>query len=252
MSIKIVIPSHKRHDNVISKKIVKNPIICVAENQKELYAEYNPECEIVTHPNDVIGLIPKRNWMAKYFGELFMIDDDISSVHQMFLPPKCDEGVTIKPDKVNVIINNLYEMAKMLDVHCFGFCNVPTPIMFDEFQWLRLNKNITGCSYGVIFNDNTKWDERLKLKEDFLISSYMLYKERKILTDLRYCFMQQGTMVRPGGLSGIRNQDTERQSILLLKKMFGDSIQIKTSKRSNGKDEYCSKLKYNISAKYKI
>ena len=77
MSLKIVIPSHKRHDRVFSKKLVVDPIICVAKSQEAIYKEYNPECEIVCHPDDVIGLVPKRNWMAKHFGELFMFDDDV-------------------------------------------------------------------------------------------------------------------------------------------------------------------------------
>ena len=53
-NLKIVIPSHKRHDRVFAKKLVNNPIICVAESQADLYRQYNPECEIVTHPDDVI------------------------------------------------------------------------------------------------------------------------------------------------------------------------------------------------------
>ena len=74
MPLKIVIPSHKRHDAVFSKKLVTDPIICVAESQAEQYRQYNPDCEIVAHPDDVVGLIPKRNWMAEYFGDLFMLE----------------------------------------------------------------------------------------------------------------------------------------------------------------------------------
>lgn len=42
-NLKIVIPSHKRHDRVFSKKLVNNPIICVAESQEGIYREYNPD-----------------------------------------------------------------------------------------------------------------------------------------------------------------------------------------------------------------
>lgn len=88
MSLKIVIPSHKRHDMVLAKKLVVDPIICVAESQSDLYRQHNPECEIVTHPDDVIGLIPKRNWMAKHFGELMMLDDDVHAVKNLY----CEKG----------------------------------------------------------------------------------------------------------------------------------------------------------------
>ena len=46
MPCKIVIPSHKRHDRVFAKKLVNDPIICVAESQADLYQQFNPECEI--------------------------------------------------------------------------------------------------------------------------------------------------------------------------------------------------------------
>ena len=120
MSLPIVIPSHKRHDKVFAKKLVLNPIICVAESQADLYRQYNPDCEIVTHPDDVIGLIPKRNWMAKHFGELFMIDDDVHAVKNLVVE-KGEPGVIRDPERVTEIINSLYELACMLDVHLFGF-----------------------------------------------------------------------------------------------------------------------------------
>lgn len=95
MCCKIVIPSHKRHDKVVSKKLVNNPIICVAKSQLELYKEYNPECEIVTHPNNIVGLIPKRNWMLEKFGELFMVDDDVFAFNKVSYALNEDTG-TIK------------------------------------------------------------------------------------------------------------------------------------------------------------
>ena len=51
----------------------------------DLYQQFNPECEIVTHPDDVMGLIPKRNWMAKHFGELFMLDDDVHACKPIYV-----------------------------------------------------------------------------------------------------------------------------------------------------------------------
>ena len=234
MSLPIVIPSHKRHDKVFAKKLVLNPIICVAESQADLYRQYNPDCEIVTHPDDVIGLIPKRNWMAKHFGELFMIDDDVHAVKNLVVE-KGEPGVIRDPERVTEIINSLYELACMLDVHLFGFTSRISPVMYDESGFYSLSKMITGCSYGVRYNKNVWWNEEIKLKEDFWISCYMKYKERRILTDLRYNFSQKSTFVNAGGLAAFRNQEEERRSILFIKKNFGDSIQLKgaTNSRRN-------------------
>lgn len=250
MSLPIVIPSHKRHDKVFAKKLVLNPIICIAESQADLYRQFNPECEIVTHPDDVIGLIPKRNWMAKHFGELFMIDDDVHAVKNLVVE-KGEPGVIRDPEKVTEIINSLYELACMLDVHLFGFTSRISPVMYDESGFYSLSKMITGCSYGVRYNKNVWWNEEIKLKEDFWISCYMKYKERRILTDLRYNFSQKSTFVNAGGLAAFRNQEEERRSILFIKKNFGDSIQLKGA-TNNGKDKTKQMVEYNISCKFRF
>ena len=250
MSLPIVIPSHKRHDKVFAKKLVLNPIICVAESQADLYSQYNPDCEIVTHPDDVIGLIPKRNWMAKHFGELFMIDDDVHAVKNLVVE-KGEPGVIRDPERVTEIINSLYELACMLDVHLFGFTSRISPVMYDESGFYSLSKMITGCSYGVRYNKNVWWNEEIKLKEDFWISCYMKYKERRILTDLRYNFSQKSTFVNAGGLAAFRNQEEERRSILFIKKNFGDSIQLKGA-TNNGKDKTKQMVEYNISCKFRF
>ena len=250
MSLPIVIPSHKRHDKVFSKKLVLNPIICVAESQADLYRQFNPECEIVTHPDDVIGLIPKRNWMAKHFGELFMIDDDVHAVKNLVVE-KGEPGVIRDPERVTEIINSLYELACMIDVHLFGFTSRISPVMYDESGFYSLSKMITGCSYGVRYNKNVWWNEEIKLKEDFWISCYMKYKERRILTDLRYNFSQKSTFVNAGGLAAFRNQEEERRSILFIKKNFGDSIQLKGA-TNNGKDKTKQMVEYNISCKFRF
>lgn len=250
MPLKIVIPSHKRHDKVYAKKLVKDPIICVAESQADIYRRYNPDCEIVTHPDDVIGLIPKRNWMAKHFKDLFMLDDDVHVLKSLIIE-KGESGVIRDPNKVTQIIENLYELSIMLNVHLFGFTSRISPVMYDETGYLSLSKMITGCAYGVRYNKNTWWSEDIKLKEDFWISCYMKYKERKILTDLRYNFSQKGTFVNAGGLAAIRNQAEERKSILYIKKHFGDSINLKGA-TNNGKDKTKQLVEYNITCKFKF
>lgn len=248
MSLRIVIPSHKRHDRVFAKYLVEDPIICVAKSQVDLYKEFNPDCEIVAHPDDIIGLIPKRNWMAKHFKELFMLDDDVDACKRLY----SEKGETARvksPKEITGIINNLYDIACLLDVHCFGFTSRISPVMYDETNWLCLDKMITGCSYGVRYNKNVWWNEELKLKEDFWISCYMKYTERRVLTDLRYNFEQKSTFVNAGGLSAIRNQEEEQRAILLIKKHFGDCIKLK-GQGNNGKNMTRSMVQYNISATF--
>ena len=248
MSVPIVIPSHKRHDRVYAKNVVNDAIICVAESQAELYREFNPDNEIVTHPDDVVGLIPKRNWMARHFGDLFMLDDDVHACKKLYVE-KGEAARVNDRAAVTAIINELYELACMMDIHVFGFTSRISPVMYDETEYLSLDKMITGCSYGVRYNENVWWNEELKLKEDFWISSYVKFTERKVLTDLRYNFEQKNTFVNAGGLSAIRNQEEEQRSILLIRKYFGDCIKLK-GQGNNGRNKTRSMVQYNITANY--
>lgn len=240
--IKVVIPSYKRAERVKSKILVPNPIICVSESEFDEYKHYNPECEIVTHPDSVKGLIPKRNWMMNHFEELFMIDDDVDYVSRFYT----EDGDTLKqrvtdPHYIQGKINELYDLAKMVGAPLFGFAKQSHPTSYRE-NWFSLSHMITGCAYGIIKQPDLYWNEELKLKEDFWISCLVKYKYRKILTDRRFFFKQSDTFVNQGGLSEFRNNKTEMNNILELRRTFGEVVKKKASTGKNSND----KIKNNI------
>lgn len=228
MSFNIVIPSHKRAERVYSKDLVTDPIICVAKSQYDEYKYYNPECEIVCHPDNIIGLVPKRNWMVNHFGELFMIDDDVTGFQPVYRPLGESSARITDKEYIRNCIERLWRIACLIDVNLFGFNSVPNPINYRPFKPYSLKKGITGCAYGVRKSPNTLWPENLKVKEDFWINGYIKYTERKILVDNRYNFNQKDTFVNSGGLASIRNKDVEEQSILFIKKSFGDVVKLKS------------------------
>jgi hypothetical protein len=244
MNCKIVIPSHKRHDNVITTKLVNNPIICVEQSQYEIYREYNPDYEIVAHPDNIVGLIPKRNWMLDHFGDMFMMDDDLMYFNKLYI--ELGEVSRIKnKELVNLKIQQLYELAKLTGINLFGFTKNPRPEQLNVFKPYSLSHSITGCAYGVIKSENIKWDESFKLKEDYLISCYVKYTERKILIDRKYNFAQKDTFKSSGGLAHIRNNDEELRNILRLKKYFGNVISLKKTRKSASlKKEYDVTIKF--------
>ena len=198
-SIKIVIPSYKRADKVLTKDIIKDAIICVPDSQKEEYAEYCPNNEIVCHPDEIKGLVPKRNWMVQKFGELFMMDDDIAGIQKVYGKMNDSALVDKDPERNYKRVQELYDMAKCFGVHLFGFSPNFGPLYFNEFKPLRLDSKITGCAYGVIKSPNTWWPEDLKLKEDFWISGLVKYQERMILCDCRFYVCQKNTFDSGGG-----------------------------------------------------
>ena len=227
MSLSIVIPSYKRPERVLAKHLVSDPIICVAKSEEAAYREYNPDCEIVTHPDSVKGLPPKRNWMVQHFGELFMLDDDVYEFQPQFYEQEVSSCNILSPVKTRYIIERLWTISKMLGISLFGFSKSQRPMFFKPNKPYVLSERVTGCSYGVIKSKNTFWPDGLKLKEDFWISGYIKYTERMVLIDKRYAFKQKDTFVNPGGLSSIRNKDTELEAMLQIKRYFGDCVKIK-------------------------
>lgn len=227
MSLNIVIPSYKRPERVLSKKLVSNPIICVSESERGVYSEMNPDCEIVCHPDSVKGLPAKRNWMVQHFGELFMLDDDVFEFQPQYYDSETSCHNITNPDIVRKIIERLYTISKMLNVHLFGFSKSQRPLFYDPAKPYVMDERVTGCSYGVIKSKNTFWPKDLVLKEDFWISGYVKYTERMVLIDKRYAFKQKDTFVNPGGLAEFRNTDREKEAMIYIKRHFGNCVKIK-------------------------
>lgn len=227
MSLNIVIPSYKRPERVLSKSLVTNPILCVSESEVDAYREFNPECEIVAHPDSVKGLPAKRNWMVKHFGELFMMDDDVFEIQPQYYGPGISTANLTNPDVNRRIIERLWVVAKMLNVHLFGFSKSQRPVFYKPSKPYVMNERVTGCAYGVIQSKNTFWPDDLVLKEDFWISGYVKFTERMVLIDKRYAFKQKDTFVNPGGLSEFRNKDRELDGMLKIREYFGECVRIK-------------------------
>ena len=78
MEVKIVIPSHRRADRVKTLGVAPGAILCVPKAQEGAYRKHNPGAELSAHPDDVIGLAAKRNWICERFGDVMMLDDDLT------------------------------------------------------------------------------------------------------------------------------------------------------------------------------
>lgn len=201
----------------------------MCQNQRGgAYREMNPDCEIVTHPDTVKGLPAKRNWMVQHFGELFMLDDDVIEFQPLYYDEETSCANITNPGVTRKIIEKLWTVAKMLNVHLFGFSKNQRPLFYDPSKPYVMDERVTGCSYGVIKSPNTFWPKDLVLKEDFWISGYVKFTERLVLIDKRYAFKQKDTFVNPGGLSEYRNTDRELDAMMYIKKHFGDCVKIKS------------------------
>lgn len=226
--IKIIIPSHKRHDRVTSKTLVENPILCVAKDQEPLYREHNPGVEIVTHPNDLIGLARKRQWCYEYFKDLWMMDDDVIEIKKVY-----DEDYDLDSQTVTRALQNIYELAKDLNIFLFGISKNPRPNQYSSHSPIALTGIISGGVCGI--RDPKKSNLRFNadlLNNDFWISFLNAYVNRKCLIDKRFAFIQKDTFANPGGLAEFRTKDAMENDYHEMKKYFGDSVYLKKDRKS--------------------
>jgi len=222
--VKVVIPSHKRADRIQTKHVVANAIICVPDSQKAEYMEYNSENEIITHPDSVKGLTLKRQWIYEHFGDVMMLDDDITAFRRLYT----SSNYLVKNKReVWEIIQTTAQNARQAGVFLFGFNKNPSPMAYRSHKPISLTGYVTGCATGLLKGSKLYYDGRINCNEDFWISALNAHYHRMIWKDNRFTFIQKDTFVNPGGLSEFRNMEAERQDFEYLKSKFGDIIQLK-------------------------
>jgi len=231
--IPIVIPSYQRAKKVISKNLVINPIICVPESEKDEYIEYNKDVEVITHPDNVIGLALKRQWIYEKFGDVFMLDDDVKCFVRKYLELKNNKYSDITDKNViTEIINTTYETAKEMNAYLFGFESLVGPKTYKFQIPFRLKGIIKGSGLGIRKSDKLFFHKDSVACEDYWICLLNAYYYRYIFVDSRFaCYSDvfKGT----GGLSNYRTRETEKKDLEFLVNMFGnDIVKLKKDDRS--------------------
>lgn len=238
--VKIVIPSHKRANRVLTKFAVSNAILCVAQSQKDDYAAHSPGLEIVTHPDTVVGLAPKRDWIIKHFQNVMMLDDDISNLTRPYA--ETGQATAVPPDAAHDIIQATAAAAKDAGAYLFGFSTSPQPVSYNSLNPIQLSGYLTGCAHGVLAGSKLWYNPDIICNEDYWISLLNAHHHRLIYKDTRFYFAQKNTFVNRGGLAEFRNLDAEKKDFELLKRVFGDVVELRTNPR-NAKHPYQKTLK---------
>ncbi len=132
--LKIVVPSHRRHDLLTTHKCVSIDAVCVAESQLAAYRENFPDVEYVTHPDDVRGLHAKREWMYRHFGNVFMFDDDVKAVVRRYFGSIRMLPIVVTPQEVRMTVQRLFDMAKDCNAYLFGLGVSANPMMYRPWQ----------------------------------------------------------------------------------------------------------------------
>ena len=224
VKVDIVVPSLNRYENILTKKAVSNLILCVPEYQEQEYKEYNPECKIVTHPDDLLGITKKRQWILEHYPNVFMIDDDIKSINRMYV--ESGEPYSLTPDEAYWIIQYIANCANMAGAYLFGMNKSAKPTHYNEMKPIFMNGQIEG-GIGILDGGGLFFHEKATVSEDYWISGYNAYLNRYSWIDNRFSIVGKETFTNSGGLASIRNLSEERENTIWLREMFGEAITAK-------------------------
>ncbi len=234
MEIAVIIPTHGRAGRVTTLDAVANAKLCVAESQAPAYREHYPRAEFVIHPESVIGLSPKRQWIYEKFGNVFMLDDDVTHCQRVYLHSKKAAAMKLTPEEAYWRIQDNGNLARLAGCYLFGFNKDPNPTHYNPGIPLRLVGFVTGCALGILEGSKLSFNPRSTAVEDFYISGLNAHYHRKAWIDTRFGFVQKDTFSNVGGQASFRTVETERQDLLFLRECFGDAIRRKIPKKAGG------------------
>lgn len=244
--IKIVIPSHKRANVMTTHKLVNDPIICVEQRQVDEYKRFNPGYEIVAHPNSVVGMAAKRQWMYHHFKDLWMLDDDTTKFLRTYVETNDYE---IPKDVISKVLQDIYQLALDLNIYLFGITKNPRPIQYNAHEPIDLTGIICGGCFGIRDPKKSKlyFSQDLYCYNDFFVSLLNAYHNRMCLIDRRFAFVSTTGFKAKGGNAEFRKADVREQDYKMMKRMFGEAVDIKGNRKIAK-----SKAEFAITAKVRF
>lgn len=221
--LKIVIPSHGRSTTVATLKWLPSAMLVVAESQAAAYRRSYPDAEIDTHPDDLIGLVRKRQWMYDRYGDCFMVDDDVKNMVSLTTPAG-EKARFAEGDLAVDLITRLYDEAVDLGAYLFGFSPFGHPLAYNPMKPLALTGVPLGAGLGIRRSEKLFWNTEITAVGDYWIALLNAYYHRMALIDWRWYLACVGTFKNRGGGAGHRTMATEERDTQLLRDAFGSDI----------------------------
>lgn len=205
-------------------------IVLVAKNEEQDYKNIGQE--VITHDN-LISLSKIRQYAYNKFGDVFFVDDDITGVSKLYQTAQSN----LAPIEIETLINNTYRQAKDIGADLYGFNNDKCPTHYNQHKPFMLKGYINGCAFGINKNKNLYFSDRTTACESHWINLLNAYYNRICFIDKRFHFAQKpdSTFTLEGGQAGRRTLESEKEDTLFLRKMFGESVQLKREENKTKK-----------------
>lgn len=226
----IAIPSMGRSNGSATFEILKkeSPMFFVPERE---HAEYKKNYKDVTAvPNEIKGITQTRNFIldwckAKNIEHVVQVDDDAIGFFKF-------ENCKIFDISYSAAIHFHSAMQLMEDLGTvlFGFQVTKDTMTYREYSPFSFVSTCVASCFGMKVC-NLRFDENIRLKEDYDYSLQVMREYRKVLRLNKYVWFVEHQKNK-GGCSEYRSHEAELNAINYLKKKWGDSV-IQTNKRKD-------------------
>ena len=186
-----------------------------------------PKERMLIHPPDLLGLPRKREWILQHVDAetVVFLDDDIDF---LFIQCGLVGRRSYDPEVIRFVIDQTYGIAKGLGTSLFGFSVMADVRKYRATDPFLLKTWMDGC-FGVIgrkyhFNTN------LKSRGDIDFALRVIEGDRFVWCDNRFAFSHD-RFGKPGGMTGTRTADTDRQDLQTLMKEWGRFLEIHARKK---------------------
>jgi hypothetical protein len=227
-TLSVVIPSKGRADLVgRAARLFTAPIVAVDESEESEYRRLNPGLKIIAHRG--FKWLPQiRQWILDTVKSdvIFQCDDDIKGFC-------CVVGYRRRriedPQTIEAIIRNSASNCLEAGTILFFFQHHPDVRKDNVFRPFVFTKTPVGCAQGYwreAFNKEIRYDSRIKTKANLDIALRVMFKRRIIWCDERFGFRNDSHITLKGGLSTYRTPEMMQEDIAILKRRFGDAINL--------------------------
>lgn len=226
----IAIPSKGRAGMVTTLAMVKTAAdvrVYVPEAERVAYARAYDTTPIIPVPRGVVGITSTRNWMLDHIAktdgagrDVLMLDDDAIGFFK-FEGGKRGVGVDVS-DRFLAHAEIMFELARDVGTNLWGFQVTNDGKTYREYSPFSFVSVIVGNCMGII-DDGQRFDERVRLKEDYDFSLQSLMRHRRVIRNNKYAFFV-AHLETAGGCSTYRTREAEREAVEVLRRKWGEEI----------------------------
>ncbi len=219
MNYKVYIPSKGRAGKVTSHNLFLDSHIVCPDSEVKDYKKHHEK--VIGVPDEVKGITPTRNWILDHNKSNYhiQVDDDARSFHKY---EKTELVRFTEPERIDSILNTMFLMTDEIGYKVWGLAMASDYKFYRPFAPFSTQGIVVANLIGIIKNP-LRFDERLRVKEDYDYSMQHIYKYGGVLRTHKYG-IDVIHLTNEGGCVGYRTKEVELQAYDTLLKKYGSSV----------------------------